>query len=209
MILYNGIYIHSMHNATLNSHLRSLAATGRSMRQCLYYGMGETVAAEWTGAFHHVGCHGTRDNMALKTYGMMKHALESDPCWTHLLKTDVLCQITCIKFDLLEQSDFGGHAVAPDNEDNDWRRRVYKNEEREPLLREPWRGKLPAHWCSGTAYAVSRRLAEWIVQRGAWAARGWFAEDLMVAAIAEEHGLHPVPCISFRSKGIAWGFSTP
>lgn len=205
MIVYNGIYIIERDNGHVRAHMKALRATKMEMQHCLYYSQDCHAPAQWHMEFpagqehkawvHHVRCAASRDNMPLKTYGMLRHAL-TVPDWTHFFKTDANVIIHSIDWETVKGSEYAGLLVGPRNVKPSGGRE-YKNGEREPLLREPYLGKMPLYWCGGSGYIVSRRLAQLVVDRGAWAARGHFAEDAMVAVVAEENGIMPVAAVSY------------
>jgi hypothetical protein len=117
--------------------------------------------------------------------------------WTHLFKTDVNERIRFVDWPLVEKSDYAGLVVGPDKFGRPRGSREYANHEREPILREPWLGNIPHYWCGGSGYIISRRLAQAVASRGAWAARGYFAEDGMIGVIAEELGMRPVGAVAY------------
>ena len=192
MKIHHAIFIHGKDNKLAVRHTLDVQSLGPRMEHYLYYGLDETPCLDWGPGDWRIslGVHGSRDNMALKVYGLMKHAL-TIPGWTHLFKTDVNTIINKVDWEAVEKADYAGLVVKGPAE------RTYKNEEREPLLREPYLGPMAKLWCGGSGYFVSRRLAQMVVDRGAWAARGHYAEDQMVAMIAEENGIVPVPAVAY------------
>jgi len=139
-----------------------------------------------------LGCNDNYENQALKTFALCKHALETDETWTHLLKTDVNRDTFFINWDMVEQSDYAGMVV------HDVTERTYGIKRMsEPILREAYQGPIPRYYAGGCAYIISRKLAQHIVAKGAWYARGFTAEDMYVGMVAEEFGIPLVAAISY------------
>jgi len=136
------------------------------------------------------------ENFPVKTYGLCKHALETDDTWTHLLKTDVNRTIFYIDWEKASEADFAG-MVLPWEGGREYRFAEFH----EPILREPYLGPLSKQYCGGPAYIISRRLAKLIVERGVWAARSMKSEDMYVGLVAEQNGIVPVPAIRYYEDG--------
>jgi hypothetical protein len=205
MKVHNAIYIREADNVCLVPHLQSLAALGRPIDPWLYYGLGDKPPvpdSAFPFGWVELGCVPGRDNMGLKTFGLMQHALAL-PGWSYLFKTDCNVQVTKVAWDKVAGADYAGCVVTGRAG------REYKNEDREPLLREPYRGTMAHKWCGGSGYIVSRRLAQLVVHRGAWWCRGHYAEDQMVAIIAEEAGIKPVPAVQYHDGEGLRGFTHP
>ena len=136
------------------------------------------------------------ENLPLKTYGLMKHAL-TFPEWTHLLKTDINSYPAFADLKMVEQHHLVGYRgiSKPAGRTNHFPK-VHQQG-----LTEPHLGPLPDCWVGGPAYIASRTLAEKIVARGPWYARGWPYEDVMVSQIALEHGWPAQPGVSYWTDG--------
>lgn len=189
MIVYNGILCCDRDNHLALSHIAQLDTLGHPMSHCLYYGMGSTPI---DGIPHHtVGLLELYDNVSLKTYCAMKHALTL-PEWNVFFKTDVTSYVAWVKWDLAEIHDLVAFVSPIGHSGQTPLVRDYaKHRYTQQAFAEPWAGKPPKRLIGGTAYTVSRRLVEWIVERGIWYVAGQKAEDVMVSKVAEEHGILP------------------
>jgi len=191
VIVYNAILCCDRDNALAAGHIAQLDSLGQPMTHCLYYGLGSSPVADIP--HHTVGLLEMYDNVTLKTYCAMKHALSLDMAWDVLLKTDVTSRVVRIDWGLVAAHDLVAYVSPVGPFGTTVMPRDY-NKERyaQPAFAEPWPGRPPKTMIGGTAYTVSRRLAELIVQRGIWYCAGWKGEDVMVAQIAEENGITPV-----------------
>lgn len=197
MEIYNAICIHNAYNHFLPSHLGALAKLGRAVSPpCLYYGDNGQPPAGWEDKAVRLGLTEVYDNLALKTYAMLRHALLFDG-WTHFFKTDVNSIVHTVDWEAVASSEYAGLVITPRPDGAPYGGRVYGNHLRQPILREPYLGKMAHFWCGGSGYFIGRRLAVEVVGRGAWAARGYFAEDNMVGVVAEEIGIIPAPAVAY------------
>ena len=187
LAVYHGIFCCARDADFVVSHAGLIDILGLTAH-CAYFTRKDVMplVPQWEDldiGSHRVGTDGGRDNLPLLTYGMMQHALTLQG-WTHLLKTDCNIEVLSIDWEAVAKSDYAGCVT------NNGIARCYLPAEREPILREPWRGKAPKRWCYGSAYVVSRKLAQLVVAH----------EDVMVACIAEEAGFTPVPAITYRDE---------
>ena len=190
MIVYNGIFCCERDNRFAEGHARQLDTLGRTMRHCLYYGrQGDRVAGMNSEALQ---IDENYENLPVKTMCMLKHAMQFN--WDVFLKTDVNACVASIKWDVVEVSHLTGFvsykpvSIGPGKN--------CKSISQKALL-EPCLAPTPKCWMGGPAYTLSRELAAMIVIKGAWWARQFWAEDQMVALIAEECGITPVPAIGY------------
>ena len=198
MKLFVAVYTCMRDRAISQHKVENLDRVGCARPYHFYYGTGNGTPGphengDPTLPAHVLGCRDNYENLPLKTYGVCKHALETDENWTHLLKTDVNRDIFLIDWDVMRDADYAGMIVPWPGE------RAYRvGDMSEPLLRAPYLGPLPPCYCGGPAYIISRTLAAMIMIKGAWAARGINAEDEWVGLVAAENGIAPIPAIRYR-----------
>ena len=204
MLVYNGIFVCEADNGHVAGHVRNLDRLGEPMTHCLYYGMGSRPTQDWPLGYlrqHVVACAEAHENNALKSYGMLKHALGIFG-WDRFFRTDVNKQVLEVDWQLVARHDYVGHVIGPDSHGKTRAKQSHRLERMEdPLLREEAKMQLPLYWCPGCAVCYSRRLVQAVVDRGAWFARGIYGEDMLVARVAEDLGIVPVCGVSYISHG--------
>jgi len=174
-------------------HLRN-DVSGAIEQQCVYYGRSLTEREQpYASPSFVVGALDIYENLPLKTYCMLEHALRSN--WDVLLKTDVNAAITSIDWAPIVASDLCGFVC-----DHVGGRRAHAAKVTQACLAEPYSGPLPGRWIGGPAYTVSRRLAKLVVARGVWFARSHVYEDQMVSLVAEEHGIIAEQAIMYEDQ---------
>ena len=191
MIVYNGIICCERDNELVPRHIAQLDSLGQPMQHCLYYGMDSKPRDDVP--HHTVGLFETYENFSCKVYSAFKHALQF-PEWDVFVKSDVTSKVVEIRWDLVAVNDLVGW-VTPicGPYGNCQFNRAYALERyTERAFAEPFTGKPPKYWIGGPCYVISRKLAKLAVDRGIWAWRGWQAEDVYIAKIAEDHGISPV-----------------
>ena len=203
MLLHHAIIVCHRDEHLIPEHVRHVDALldgrGIARSRCCYFAESEDWIPDTGGVpFHIVQFLEMYENLPLKTYGMMQHAL-TIPGWTHLLKADVNSHPTAFDTDAIENNHLVGYYTDTTGYCANHAGRV------EQLgLAEPFMGPMPTVWCGGPAYVVSRLLATKIVSLGAWAARAWPYEDQMVSHIAAENGWPAVPGIGYWTDGKDW-----
>ena len=199
MQLYNAVIVCKRDENLIPWHVEHVDALGIPMQRCFYYGMeldGWRPAAQ--SNVHVVPFWDVYENLPLKTYGAVKHAL-TIPGWTHLLKSDVNSYPSFIDLAKLETHNMLGYRSIIRAGDSHHSTKVF-----EPGMAEPYKRHMPTVWCGGCAYVISRLLAMKIAERGAWYARGWAYEDVMVSQIATEEGWVPETGVGYWTEGKDW-----
>ena len=154
------------------------------VHRCVYFGQPlDGQPPQCSEAHHVVGALDTYENLPVKTYCLMEHALEKKD-WDVLLKTDCNAEIKSVDWDKCGRYELTGFVSTLSGVRLCHAGRVF-----ESALNESYGGTLPRRWVGGPAYAVSRRLAKLIVARGVWYARSHAYEDQMISLVAEEHGI--------------------
>jgi len=187
---------------------RALEAIGqKDCQRCLYFGIPpdgrdrlqtEHDMSHATVDTHVVPFLDTYENLPLKTYGMLQHALTL-PGWTHVLKADVNSYPSRLDAMAIVQHHLTGfYANTPPGRDNHVPKVLQRG------LGEAYPGDLPNEWVGGPAYVISRLLVMQVVDRGAWYARGWPWEDVMVSKVAEECGCPARPGVGYWTDGNEW-----
>ena len=181
-------------NHLLDEHVKNLDSLGYPLAHCAYNAMGGSDKFCVPGQI--IQCNESYEDLAVKMYGIFKHALSFDP--DYILKSDVNTRVVSIDWDKVFRADFAGVVF----------RHPARQPPREALIAKGVKqlllldGRLPGFdvdvWCSGPCYVISRRLAEFYVQQGPWNARAaFFAEDLYLSKIAKEHGIEPVAAVKY------------
>lgn len=206
MRIYNGIFCCERDNHHVSEHIASLKELAVPMVHCLYYGMGQKVVEDVP--HHVVGVHELYENLPMKTYCMLEHALRTAD-WDRFLKTDVNSKVLSVDWQMVEEHDLVGYlALQPgcragkEEHPRLWARILPPNKISQPALVEPYLGHLSEWWVGGPAYVLSRRLAQRIVDRGIWAARAYAAEDMMVCSVAMQNGIRPVAGVGYFTDGM-------
>lgn len=189
--IYHAVFCCERDEGLLKDHVREIKGFGVPMQRCVYFGVANREPYCPSVLYHVVGADDTYENLPVKTFCMMEHALAAGD-WDVLLKTDVNAKgieidwPQCDRYELVGMvSDTLGSRVN------------HRHNVKQPALREPYCGPMPARWVGGPAYCVSRRLARLVVASGVWAARGFAYEDQMVSLIAEQNGIA-------AQQGITW-----
>lgn len=201
--LYNAVFVYEPDNKYVQrhkTHIRSVWNDPDHFKQVFYYGLNQHPMGDCD--WHVLGHYDNYESLALKTYGLMKHALESDFPWQRLLKTDVNTELFNVNWEAVFEHDFCGYVMPPgpggestlSGNHHFWR-------VSQPIMAQPYNGPKPLYWVGGPAYTVSRRLAQMVVDRGPWAARGHAAEDWMVSMIAQDNNIRPQPGVGYFSEG--------
>lgn len=198
MKLFHAIFSYGPHHSLLPEQCRVVdGVLGFSpVRRVVYVGT-DTEVPEGIESFV-VGARETYENLPLKTYGLLQHALQ-DPGWDRLLKTDVNSRLGWFDAATVEGNHLVGYCQWRDPNRRRIARSYHSNRGTERLLAENWAGEEPASWIGGPAYAISRELAQFIIAKGVWAARAWPYEDIMVSAAADEFGAPAVAGIGYFS----------
>lgn len=192
MIVYHGAFCCERDNHCVQEHIQQLDSLRQKMSHCLYYGMESQVAVGYSTC--KLGINENYENLPVKTVLMLQHALQYP--WDVFLKTDINAKVASIKWDVVEKHRLTGFVswqqpkLSP----------AYKQFQ-QTGLNGPCRVDTPKVWMGGPAYTLHRSLAEKVVEAGVWYARGWAYEDVMVARIAQEHGIVPVPAIGYIADG--------
>ncbi len=205
MKLYHAIIVCSRDAELVDWHMKHAQPALESIGQadcprCLYYGIplvGPAVEPFDCSGYgtHVVPFLDIYENLPLKTYGMLQHAL-TIPEWTHLLKADVNSYPTYLDPDAIQKHHLVGFYTRTHPGRTGHMGKVYQ-----AGLSEPYMGTTPEKWCGGPAYVLSRLLATKIVDRGAWYARRWPWEDVMVSQIADECGWTAKPGVGYWTDG--------
>ena len=209
MRLYHGIFVCNRDTELAASHIDD------TNRVCRQTGGPEP---EWVSCFYGRQCNAPLDlphvalgfddyyeNLPMKTYAMLRHALKVEG-WDRFLKTDANSRLTYVNWGAVSERDlvgFTGRARLASGESipRSSGRLLPPDKVTQPACREEYRGPLCEIWCGGPAYILSRRLAEIIVSYGIWHARSFAAEDGMVSTIAYQHGMGAFPGIGYFSDG--------
>jgi hypothetical protein len=202
MQIYNGIFCCTRDNDFVVPHIAHMADLQVPMTHCLYYGMGQ-VPVE--GVPHHVcEIHDLYENLTMKTYCMLKHALQHP--WDRFIKTDVNSYVTMLDWDTVASYDLVGYlvlaagsSVGPYQIPAASGHYLPLNKLAQPALAEEYLGPSAKWWVGGPAYVISRRLAEEIVKRGIWYTRSFAAEDVLVSVVAEQCGWPAVAGLGYFS----------
>ena len=188
MNVFHAIFCYGPHNHLLQKQcqlVRDLLGF-QPVRQVVYYGQ-HTDVARCGIETHVVGVRECYENLPLKTYGLILHALQ-DNQWDVLLKTDVNSKIGYFDANRVAKQDLTGYCGRRNPDKRQIMLNYHKNRVSESLFQEDWKGTEPSSWVGGPAYTISRRLAEYIASKGAWWARSWPYEDIMVSFAADEMG---------------------
>ncbi len=182
--IYHAIFCCERDVGLIDDHVRDIENLGVPMDRCVYFGMAEQRELRHGDTpVRIVGIDETYENLPVKTFCMMEHAL-SEGEWDVLLKTDVNAKDIRIEWPQLDR-----HGLVGRVSDLPGSRVGHCKRVSQPALTEPYDGPMPKRWVGGPAYCVSRHLARLIVAEGAWGARRYAAEDQMVSLIAERHGI--------------------
>lgn len=194
--LFNAVILCKRDERFIEWHIQRLNELGVPMERWFYYGVDpQNGLPTCNHTYWVVDALELYENLPVKTYGLLKHAL-TRPDWTHLLKTDVNSYPYGVDWEAVKQHDMVGYWSDRPPGRNGHLRRV-----RQGILNESYTGPLPGQWCGGPAYIISRRLAEKVVERGVWYARGCAYEDVMVSVIANESGMPPQPGLGYFTDG--------
>ena len=200
MRLFHAVFCYGSHNHLLESHCRHVDEIlgFQPVRQVAYYGQGTPVVK--CGIETRVlGFRECWEHLPLKTYGLIRHALE-DPDWDVLLKTDANAIVASIDLTRLEEHDLIGHCHLNANTDGTEGGCTYHySHVSQPILREPFVSRRIYGTVGGPAYAMNRRLAQFIADKGVWAACTRISEDRMVSEAADEMGSPAAPGIGYYS----------
>lgn len=198
MNVYHAIICCRRDEALLEQHLVTLHGKwhgdAAAIERCVYFGHSRDESLPQCGLAHHViGALDLYENLPVKTYCLIEHALSTSEGWDVLLKTDATAEVVSIDWDAVARHELVG-LVA------DWpaSRMNHRPKVFQPALRESYAGPLPSRWVGGPAYAIHRSLAKQVVARGIWYARGHAYEDQMVSLVAEEAGIAAAPGIVYR-----------
>ena len=198
MKLFHAIFCYGPHNHLLAKQCETVDKVigFLPVRRVVYYGQGTEIVRCGLET-HVVGARECYENLPLKTYGLILHALK-DAEWDVLLKTDTNSMIGHFDAAKVAENDLVGYCGRRQE-----RRTIalgyHSTRVSESILKENWKGEEPATWIGGPAYTMSRRLAEFVVKKGSWWARGWPYEDIMVSAAADEMGSPAVGGIGYYS----------
>jgi hypothetical protein len=176
-------------NHLVDNHVQNLDSFGEPLSHCVYNAIG-AEEEKFNIQSYVVQCQEAYVDLPLKLYGILKHALEYD--WERLLKTDVNVTVVKIDWHRIFASELAGVVVYSRPRLSDVSDHFYP-----PLLRDASYMSYPIQWVAGSAYSVSRHLAQLIVARGPWEARRYYAEDVYVSQVAKQHGIMPVPAIAY------------
>jgi hypothetical protein len=198
MKLFHAIFCYGPHNHLLDSQCKTVddVIGFPPVRRVVYYGQGTEVVRCGLET-HVVGARESYENLPLKTYGLILHAL-TDPNWDVLLKTDVNSMLGYFNAELVESHDLVGYC-GHRKDTRSIALGYHTDRVSEPLLREHWKGPEPSSWIGGPAYTMSRRLASFVISKGVWWARSWPYEDIMVSCAADELGSPAVGGIGYYS----------
>ncbi len=203
MHFFHGIIVCKKDEHLIEWHIEQvdklLECLGATCTRFLYYGIDLDGAEPDTGGrpYWIVPFFDTYENLPLKTYGMVWHAL-TIPGWTHLLKTDVNSYPSVIKPEIVRTHHLAGYRTTTAAGITAHDGRV-----RQAGLNEPYMGphEFPEVWCGGPAYIMSRLLAMKLGEKGAWWARSWPYEDVMVSALAVENGWPAAGGVGYWTDG--------
>ncbi len=183
MIIYHAIICHERDVHYLDEHIVSVNRVSNPMERCVYFGASLSGDPPKCHLPHHVvGAFDLYENLPLKTFCLLEHALAAAN-WDVLLKTDANTEVLEIDWQLASRYELTGHIGEIQSS------RIYHaNKVCQSALSEGYSGPLPSRWVGGPAYCLNRQLARLIVARGIWYARGHAYEDQMVSLVAEESG---------------------
>lgn len=203
MNIFHGIFCYGPHNSMVRDQCDAVDAVIECTpaHRFVYYGT-ETVLPtedqchpEYVHVLQMRECY---ENLPLKTFGMLKHALTFRN-WDRLLKTDVNSRIGAFDAKAAVIQDLIGYCAYRENGRKTISRNYHAGRCADKILDDPWMDDEPFSWIGGPAYMLSRRLAAYIVSKGAWWARSWPYEDIMVSAAADEIGHPAAPGIGYYS----------
>ena len=184
MNLYHAIFCCNRDSHYLASHVANVDALLRPTHRCVYYGIpldGKEPCCDIP--YHVVDALDIYENLPVKTWCLLKHALQRKD-WDVLLKTDANTLIADIDLELVSAHSIVGYVAKATSV-----RLYHTHIVHQRALSNPYDGPLPTGlWVGGPAYTISRQLAEMVVAKGVWYARGHAYEDQMVSLVAEENG---------------------
>jgi len=190
MRIYHGIICCARDEALIPAHVANVDCFLSPVHRCAYFGDGPKPTYDIP--VHQVGARESYENLPVKTFCMLEHALRHTD-WFGLLKTDVNASLDEIDLDACRRHHLVGYVA-----DVPGYRTGHLERVAEQALDKPYDGPLARQWVGGPAYYVSRRLAALVVARGVWYARGHAYEDHMVSLVAEENGIVPVQGIRYK-----------
>lgn len=204
MKIYHAIFCYGPHNHLLHDQCQIVDAVlgAKPVKRTIFYGRGTATATgserPTEAVVHVVLATENYENLPLKTYGLLKHALQ-DSSWDRLLKTDVNSKLGWLDADAVENNHLVGYCQWRQDGKRKIAKNYHSNRVSQPLLAEDWLGVEPFSWIGGPAYTISRELAQFVVDKGVWWARSWPYEDIMVSAAADEFGYPAVAGIGYYS----------
>jgi hypothetical protein len=200
MNLFHGIIVCERDKELCEAHVEeTLKVVPGSYPSCFYWGK--------PGPVGHFGCHvvpveDTYANLPVKTFCMLRHAL-TFPDWDIFLKTDVNTRLLAVDWNCLYKYDLIGYMrLNPDGTSLLPTRRLGDGQVNDPVYTDRYNGPMPVRWVGGPAYALTRRLAQAVVDQGIWFARSWPWEDLMVSYVCETRGWDIGEGVSYWPGGI-------
>ncbi len=189
--IYHAIFCCERDEALIEGHIRDIEALGVPMQRCVYFGMGNREPRCPSVAYHVVGALDIYENLPVKTFCLMEHALAAGD-WDVLLKTDVNVKGVAIEWPELNRHELVGYVS-----DIPGSRTSHRYVVTQSALQGPYGAPMPERWVGGPAYCVSRPLVRLIVAEGPWKARSYAYEDQMVSLIAEQNSI-------VAQQGITW-----
>ncbi len=191
--VYNAILSYPGDNHLAPKHVDNVKAVCHyQTAHCLYNAMGGDPSV--LPCHHVVQCRPGFDDLTVLVYGMFANALMTDG-WTHLLKSDVNTRIVSIDWNAALKGEYAGLVTSSDFKGGISLPPAYKLQQ--SILRERFIAPGLVAWCGGPAYIASRRLVQAVVNKGVWAARGQWSEDVYIGLVAKELGITPIPAISY------------
>ncbi len=197
MKVFNAVVVCERDAHLMKWHADAIDGLGVPMQRRFYFGtrLDGRPCSQSGEDIRTLGVHELYENLPVKVCCMFKDALTVSD-WTHLLKTDVNSRIEKIDWAIVQQEEMIGYVAWTKPARSGHRGRVAQS-----ALNQDYDGPLPSVWCGGPAYAISRRLAQCVADRGVWSARSHAYEDTMVALIAAENGIVPKPGIWVETDG--------